>query len=100
MGHHHHKRNENCPHGWWATDDVDGHHHHKLGHNCEHNCWATDTVNGHHHHLRGGDCIEHNSWATGEDLPTTDPTNAVRVNFEEGEKADLAAERTPPPKSK
>lgn len=68
MGHHHHKRGHDCPHGWWATSDDAGHHHHKLGHDCSHGVWATDSVDGHHHHKRGGDCVEHHQWATGENV--------------------------------
>lgn len=68
MGHHHHKRGDNCEHGEWATTEEEGHHHHKRGNNCGGGFWATSTVAGHHHHERGGDCVEHQKWATGEDI--------------------------------
>ncbi|MHA2243877.1 MAG: hypothetical protein ACXADY_02820 [Candidatus Hodarchaeales archaeon] len=82
MGHHHDDRGQDCDSGWWATGDTDGHHHHHLGHKCECGYWSTDYQPDskgimHHHHKRGGDCVEHNKWATGEDIVTAGTKTVV-----------------------
>jgi hypothetical protein len=63
--HHHHDRGRDCPHGRWATDQVQDHHHHMRQGLCSHGVWATTSDHGHHHHERNNYCA-HGVWATSQ----------------------------------